>query len=174
MQTQDILAFHACECILGSQKTCGHLSLWKFVGLFVRFFPPAPNINDFPICHSKLINQSGTLPSWDGFEALGLADLFMAVSWVINHMEWSFAESGKLFMIDGNGPGWRKKKLRSNQILIWNPIHPVWDRNYSNKFLLLLKHLLAVLQQRKEQWMANQYDLVDTASKVSLGGEKLP
>lgn len=150
VQTHGILAVHECECILGSQKTCGHLSVWKFVGLVVG----VKNQWFFSICHSKLPKQSVMLPGRDGFEVMGLADLFMAVVWVINHVEWSFAESGKLFMIDGNGPGWRKKKLRRNQILIWNPTHPVWDRNASNKFLLL-KHLLAILQQKKEQWMAN-------------------
>lgn len=154
-QTQDILAVQKGECTPGSQKTCGYLSVWKFLDLFVRCFSPAPNINDFPICHSKPLNQSGTLPGWDGFEIMGQTDLFMAMTWVINHMEWPFAESGKLFMIDGNGPGWRKKKLRRSQILIWNPTPPIWVRNASNKFLLLLENLLAVLQQEKEQWMAN-------------------
>lgn len=95
----------------------------KIYGFVCRVFFPAPNINDFPICHSKPLNQSGMLPSWNGFEVMGLADLFMAVTWVINHVEWSFAESGKLFMIDGNGPAWRKKQLRRNQILIWKPTH---------------------------------------------------
>lgn len=43
-----------------------------------------------------------------------MADLFMAVA--INHVEWSFGETGELFMIDGSGPDWRKQKLRRNQM----------------------------------------------------------
>lgn len=38
LQTQGILAVHKCECILGSQKTCGYFSVQTFIGLFVGFF----------------------------------------------------------------------------------------------------------------------------------------
>lgn len=141
--------------------------MWKFVVLSIYFFS-STEIRAFPVCHSqplKSVWHAAWLRLFGRYgTAMDLADLFMAVAWVINRVEWGFGETGKLFRIDGSGPGWRKQKLRRNHIwLIEIPCYGLGDYDASDKFLLLLKHLLAFLHREKEQRMASYHCFIDTA-----------